>query len=518
MRAMLVDDEPLTLESLENYIQWRELGIDDLETASNGLEGLELARVFKPQIIISDVRMPRMNGIELATKVREFDPEVKIIFLSGYSDKEYLKSAIHLKAVRYVEKPVKLNELTDAIQESISQYVSEQSVRNLTRFYTEQKWLTRLIKEEKTVDELQVEEGPLPRFRFLSGPVLPLAIRLTAKLDRVETRQVESTNRVIQWLSDRYGEHSVTGYGEAYTLLLLIEHTGLQADVLTEQAEHLLEELYETFGTDFEFTIALGPVTDKGIEIGLSCRQAIEISKQQFYKGYGKVLTGTNEGVALEHSPFHEISIVRDFRTVLRTEQEKEALNILNGATIELRRVMDNDTKRVTNLYFLLLIALHEFAVDKGLSATDTNQEERFLWQEIGTLSTLDALYEYVAGNVEAVFSQLKEKSAVGTRVSAIMDYIQTHYMDKSLTTQQIADNTYLTQTYLCALFKKETGKTVNEYVTELRITKAKELLQNRRLKLYEVALAIGITDSNYFSSLFKKSTGLTPSQYRERM
>lgn len=518
MRAMLVDDEPLTLESLEQYINWNDLGIKSIETASNGVEGLELARAYKPQIIISDVRMPKMNGIELATKVREFDPEVKIIFLSGYSDKEYLKSAIHLKAVRYVEKPVKLNELTDAIQESISQYQSEQLLRNLTRSYTEQKWLTRLIKEGITAKELQNEEGPVPRLLFLERSVLPFAIRLTPRMDSLEAREAESTDRIVLWLSSRFGEHAVTGYGEAYTLLLLIEAISPLHDVQVELAEQMLRALYDAFGEDFELTIGVGPVTHKGIGIGQACKRAIDISKLQFYKGSGKVLTGAFEGETREQATFQEDSLVREFRTALRNEQEHEILEILSRVTNEIRKCMDEDTRKVTNLYFLLLLTLNEFAAGKGLSVAEPTQEERFLWQEIGKLPTLEALHDYVAGNVEAVFSQIKEKSAVGARVSAIFEYIQAHYADKGLTTRQIADHTYLTHTYLCALFKKETGKTVNEYVTEIRMAKAKELLQNRRLKLYEVALAIGITDSNYFSSLFKKSTGMTPSQYRERM
>ncbi|UQZ33414.1 hypothetical protein C2I18_07495 [Paenibacillus sp. PK3_47] len=518
MRAMLVDDEPLTLESLKQYIEWSTLGVDRLETASNGAEGLKLAITFKPQIIISDVRMPRMNGIEFATKVREFDPEVKIIFLSGYSDKEYLKSAIHLKAVRYVEKPVKLTEITSALQESIRQYRSEQYTRNFTRSFIEQKWLTRFIKEEKTYAELQAEEGPVPRLDFLAGMVLPLAIRLTSKLDGVETRQEESTERIVQWLSQYFGEYSLTGYVEAYTLLVLTGASSLQPDVQIEQAERLLEELYEVFGVDFEFAVGIGPVTETGMGIGRACRLATEISRQQFFKGYGKVLIGTKEGDSRGITQEREDTFIREFRSALRAEHQADVHNLLAQITDELRSLMDTDTKRITNIYFRCLITLHEFTVDKGLSVIETTQEERFLWQEISRLYTLESLHDYVAGNVGAVFSQLIEKSAVSARVSVILDFIQAHYMDKGLTIRQIADNTYLTQTYLCALFKKEIGKTVNEYVTEIRMAKAKELLQNRRLKLYEVAMAIGITDSNYFSSLFKKSTGLTPSQYRERM
>jgi len=156
--------------------------------------------------------------------------------------------------------------------------------------------------------------------------------------------------------------------------------------------------------------------------------------------------------------------------------------------------------------------------LEKGLTGTDTQQEEKFIWQEVGEISTLESLRDYVTANVQAVFSQFKEHTAVNARIGIVMQYIKEHYSDKDLTTRSIADNTYLSQNYMCALFKKETGKTVNEYITEVRLERAKELLKDRHVKLYEIALAIGITDPNYFSSMFKKSTGLTPSQYRERM
>lgn len=119
MKLLLVDDEAHVREGICARISWEKLGITELKTAKNGCVGLELSREFKPDIVLTDVRMPRMDGIEMAFAIREELPDCCIIFMSGYSDKEYLKSAITLKAISYVEKPMDLDELFDAIAKAV---------------------------------------------------------------------------------------------------------------------------------------------------------------------------------------------------------------------------------------------------------------------------------------------------------------------------------------------------------------------------------------------------------------
>lgn len=119
MRLMIVDDEERTRELLKNYMPWEEIGISELATAKNGQAALELALTWKPGIVLCDIKMPKMDGIEFSKAYRAIDPRCKIIFLSGFSDKEYLKSAIHVKALTYIEKPVNLEEVRQAVQDAL---------------------------------------------------------------------------------------------------------------------------------------------------------------------------------------------------------------------------------------------------------------------------------------------------------------------------------------------------------------------------------------------------------------
>lgn len=128
MKLLIADDEPLTREGLISSIDWETLGINQIFQADDGMRALHIARTQKPDIILSDIRMPRLNGIEMIEQLKNVLPDVCIIFMSGYSDKEYLKAAIKLKAVSYVEKPLNPDEIKEAILEASRQ--REQLIRS----------------------------------------------------------------------------------------------------------------------------------------------------------------------------------------------------------------------------------------------------------------------------------------------------------------------------------------------------------------------------------------------------
>lgn len=119
IKLLVLDDEYITRKGIINNINWSDLGVVLIEEARDGLEGLDMASRLKPDIIISDIRMPRMNGIEFCKQIREQIPECRIIFISGYSDIEYLKAAIHLNAISYIEKPISIEELQSVIKKAV---------------------------------------------------------------------------------------------------------------------------------------------------------------------------------------------------------------------------------------------------------------------------------------------------------------------------------------------------------------------------------------------------------------
>ena len=123
MRLLIVDDEKITRNVLLNYIPWSEIGITKIEAAGDGREALEIAKSFKPHIVLSDIRMPKMNGLEFARNLKSEQENCRFIFLSAYSDREYLKEAIQLRAVSYVEKPIKPEEVKEAVKSAVNDII-----------------------------------------------------------------------------------------------------------------------------------------------------------------------------------------------------------------------------------------------------------------------------------------------------------------------------------------------------------------------------------------------------------
>ena len=142
LRLLIVDDEKTTREALAEHIPWCELGIDIVRTARNGLEALEMIKQSKPDIILTDVRMPKMDGVELVKALRPLAQACKVIFLSGFADKEYLKSAIQYQALSYIEKPINIGEVVEVITKAV----------NLCREETKkQNALDKLLREKRTI-------------------------------------------------------------------------------------------------------------------------------------------------------------------------------------------------------------------------------------------------------------------------------------------------------------------------------------------------------------------------------
>jgi two-component system, response regulator YesN len=128
LKALVIDDEDMTRNILLNFLPWLEMGVESVCEANNGVNALELVSTFVPDIVLCDVRMPKMDGIEFSTHLYELLPDCKIIFLSAYTDKEYLKSAIKLKAVSYIEKPIDLDEITEILKQAIAECLERKSI------------------------------------------------------------------------------------------------------------------------------------------------------------------------------------------------------------------------------------------------------------------------------------------------------------------------------------------------------------------------------------------------------
>jgi two-component system response regulator YesN len=527
LKVIIADDEITTRESLKEYVRWGAYGIDNVRTAKDGLDALKLAEQACPDILITDVRMPKMDGIVLATKIRELYPECRIVFISGYSDKEYLKSAIHLKAVSYIEKPIDLEEVESVVCQAVEAWREDERRRadaeqlkssvTQSRPYVRQEIVLDLIKGNTDENALTRELDDSFLSTTQSGSFAAGSVKLNWKPDVDVRLQSDVRHRILELFCDSelFDQSAIlAGITPEDNVALIFSNPVAKNLNSSDLPRTILERLNDLSKGHFSASLGIGPTVNGIDDIAQSYSLALSAQNMQFYSGSNRIYHYNT----CDKSRFMpKKNLFSDFQGLLRKENMEGAMELVRRLTQNVRRTADQQIDHIKNIYFNLLLLIFEAARDRNLIDSVDEAEKTYIWQEINNIQSLEECSEYITSNLSAVFSKFDNSDSVSRKIYEISKYIKENYSNKDFSIQMIADHVHFSQTYLCSFYKKSTGRTLNECITEVRIEKAKELLQDSSIKLYEVALSIGFSDPNYFSTLFKKIVGCSPSEYREK-
>ncbi|OKP80494.1 AraC family transcriptional regulator [Paenibacillus helianthi] len=529
MKLLIIDDEERTREMLYRHITWGELGIHEVETARNGQVALELCRSFRPDIVLCDIRMPKMDGIEFAKRLRESDLSCKLMFMSGFSDKEYLMSAIRLNALDYIEKPINLDKVREAVRKAVESRKHEERKRLEERQlqdaydeglpYLRQEMVRKLIT---VPGSLHVQKALESRETFLiplEGPYTVIAATLYWQpLQYPEDPKPvqEALLRGLNMNSLLSSLHGICGFDSRQSLIFILPEAFGSS---YREQRNVLEELYaEVAGIiagNIRLRMGVGNSIKERMQIPHSYRTALDACSMHYYSEDSRLIfadaLGSNRELAIDWD------MVRSLRRLLKQEELEAARSLIVNWTKQARAAGDLDIVRLKDSYFQFLLVILDVAVQLGFTDTDEDTERRYIWKEIDRVPNLASMEEYILSFLD-LFLLPQEPEGNSAKMREILQYIHKRFDEKGFTIPDIADHVSLNETYLCSLFKKQRGSTIKEYISSLRVEKAKELLLDKELKLYEVADRTGFTDANYFTTFFKKYAGCTPSEYRERM
>ncbi|MCD8327368.1 MAG: response regulator [Lachnospiraceae bacterium] len=513
MKLLLVDDEIITRKGLINSIDWKALQIHQILEADDGIQALSIARTHSPEIVLTDIRMPRMDGIIFAERLREFLPNTSIIFMSGYSDKDYLRAAIRLKAVSYVEKPINNLEITSAVQEAVRHHellersAYSQHIQHQENSAQVALALTRPLPADSgtLMDMIRSLDLPLDSHTcFLSLLVKtfppfsgPGDTALTAILDKLHTLTRTKPFHFIHALK----------YDSTLILTLYADAPPSSSSVM-DFIQYLKQLLEETCS----FFLAVGPCV-RGIERAYeSYNQAAVLLQFGFFCDYNTILTEQKP------SPASTVFPEEDYHRFCEYISRKESVPARQCADSLFRKLMNSRSflpSMVKDVYFNLFNSLEEAYHIQLISSQENTAP---IWDRIQSCNTLPELHNMLSEeltSLDAVFAASRQES---DSVSLMKDYIHKNYPNPSLSVKDISDHAHLSVAYACTVFKTETGKTMNQYLTEYRMDKARQLLNDPRIKIVEISSRIGYMDGNYFGKSFKKITGLSPSEYREKI
>mgnify|MGYP005761175731 CR=1 FL=1 len=514
MKLLIVDDEELTRTGVISSVDWKALGIDEVLQADDGVHGLETARLHRPEIILCDVRMPRMNGITMLERLEKILPDSVPIFMSGYSDKEYLKAAIRLKAVNYIEKPLNPAEIQEAVREARDLYM--------------QKLHSHRGENLKSM-ELSSQLALLltvPYGASNSGSIEALAseLKLTVNASTCFTAYIVKMDTSVQAETPSFAEfhenfreflrqyHMSCVYTEKRMQYLVYFLFG-QAEPTAHAVQAAGAYLRGRFEPFVRFSLAAGDTVYGVSRAYQSYASAVILLQSSFFFPVNTMITG---GAAEENASPGELPLPAPetaFSESLSSGNEEEAFRIL--AELEAtfsgnRRFLQNP---VRDLYYRLFLCLEESRRQQaaGLKSTESIAEM------IGGCFTFSELHETLTEKTRAFFKDAADHGQENPTIFLIKKYISQNYMKENLSVKDISAHVFLSTSYVCTFFKNETGSTLNQYITEYRMEKAKQLLMDSRYKISDISSRVGYSDGNYFGKSFKKHTGLSPSEYREK-
>ncbi len=511
LSVLIVDDEVITRKGLKSHIDWKKLNIDKIYDSGNAEEALEIVREYKPDLILSDVNMAGMNGIEMCRKIREAHCDCQIVFLSGYSDKEYLKGAIALEAVDYVEKPIDIEEVEEALERAAKKQIeNKRKIEKMRRLVAENYSLMarrvidkitmpRVKKSELEEDlaKLKLNWTQMKEFTVIMFKILPQNNQSAEKLVKAIRQEFRKVSHIDTVKDSNY-------------LLFVCAFPDSGTKEFAEQLRKQMEKWDEK-----RLYCAVGePVL--AMEQIYETYQSVVVKMQQmrFWNQEGFIF---KEQFVEKTLQFDE-AIFKEFTKGLKQYKEEivnSAVQKLYAFMVDQKGIMVSSAKGIYFRFIESLFQKAEFSV--GNEMVSDAEIVGLIWEKLHGIDTLEKCQAYLREETEDYFKNVEELAESNQTIIMIISYIQANYQDADLCLENIAENVYLSQNYLSSLFKKKMGKTISQYIVDVRIENAKILLRNRGLKLYDVALQVGYKDANYFTKIFKKAIGITPSEYREK-
>lgn len=524
IKLFVVDDEQIICDGIAS-IPWENYQIQCVGKAFNGETALEQISILKPDIVISDIRMPRADGIWLAEKIHNLMPHTKVIFLTGYHEFEYAQKAIRFHVCEYLLKPIKPDKLISTVTNVRDMVLKEQEKQiKLQTFQTQMRESKFFLKNWFFTETIKTvnEEALFKKLDFWGidlkkGWFRTIMIQFTESAEDSETQfNFYKMFCDMERLFPDTEMHCSFFEGTTFTYIWNLDEPELRIRKrglfrLCDSIKDFLD--YNYMGT---YIVGVGSETDSLRFLDQSRIKAEEACKYRFYVGDNQVVYIEDLEPA-QRADRYSRSDVEEYVTALKVGSEEKLELVIDRMFAEMQNRLEsiNIVKRVClELIVYTSNIIYELGMQPEVLFNNTD-----LWSVINRCSTIKEVHDLILNINKVVISNCQstrthESKKITTKVKEL---IAAQYAQK-ITLESAAEQVFLSPNYLSMLFSMETGTTFKDYLINFRLNKAKELLKDPSLKIYQVAQQVGYGDWRYFSEVFKRATGESPAQYRMRL
>lgn len=537
IKVFLVEDEMVIRRGIKNSIDWEKEGYIFCGEASDGELAYPMIIKEKPDILITDIRMPFMDGLELCKLVKKELPNIKILILSGYDEFDYAKEAIRLGVTEYLLKPISSGKLLEALNWVSESIRREKEDKDLVRKYMEemrentehekQKFFEQMIAGNLSMADA-LETGKKYEMNLSAGMYNLLLFRFTlGEENRKSGELLGEAEYAIEKLTERleYVFEFQRGV-EGWAFLLMADNEEQMSERVKELSKDL-EEIMKNYSTIAYFG-GIGQPVARLRELEESFREAERALAARFTMELNRIISVEDIRMAQNVDTLDDIEIT-SFGEIEKTRTMLEKF-LNNGAEDEIDEFVDvyinelpeENLKSVLMRQYIIMdayIVMMSFCEKiEGIEGEMQAQSEE-LKNSMKTIQTLEEIKNYIRMLLKKIIGVRDTIS--GRRYSDIIEIakekIRKTYMSDEISLNTIAAEVGMSPSYFSSIFSKEMGKTFVEYLTEIRMDRAKELLMCSSMKTSEIGYEVGYKDPHYFSYIFKKTQNCTPKEFRAR-
>lgn len=524
MRLILVDDEKGIVDGLKKMISRYIPECEVVGTAHNGADGIKLVQKIKPDIVITDIRMPQTDGLDMIHMVQEAGVHTKFILLSGYADFEYARRGMQLGVQFYINKPVEEEELRDclysvmkAIQEERVKRREVDDLRQEVHSLMQENALRDLLdigsENEEVIEEL-LQIARIPSAGTWFGCML---LEFYGSADTLKDSVIQQVLLQIDQILGKYRGVYRFRYSSTQIAVIVSQSRSIGYADLVSSVHRLKEQVYQHY--ELSMTVGIGTVQKGAAGISLSFEQARHALSYKVIKGANAViafpeldhLTGRSEPVPEE--------MITKLEAALENLDEKEGISLIRDIfrTMEARAGISPADLQLQCLN-ILLSSVRKMSFQQ-LQQNDFLGRHILSLEEMSRFRTLESLKEWMAEVIRKIIVFKQEHNIPKKKdiIAEVKEYVAEHYSEP-ITLADLSARFFISPYYLSQYFKQKTGDTYVNFLTQIRINKAKELLERTDLKVYEICQMVGYSDTQHFARMFEKLMGYKPRDYRKQL
>ena len=532
-KIIIADDEIHILRLVKRFIKSEFLTV--IAEAQNGIDAYQLTIDLKPDILITDIRMPGYDGIEMIKKLKTQMPDLNIIIISGYRDFEYAQEALRYGVMEYLLKPIRESDLNNAINKAIEKIKEEQMIEADVNTIKETLSETSKALESRSV--LNFFFGKNEPFsnsshdkyfpQLLSDENGEYFVGIL-KTDNINSTQPLETNilEILTYIADdiveifsKNGGQCISFSNDINRIYIVCKNSQLKQNIFFDKK--ILSDLHALLRTEsykygfLRFTFGIGSVVQGTSELKKSLKQAEEFLLFRVSNPNEYIFSHNNYSLSEKKEHPLIVKLQQDIKKSIETRDTLKVSAVFDILSAELK----SNNIEAYELYQAAPQIINETKNIILQSEPLSNYEEsatNILYILDNTFNieiVLDAIKDFATNGITLLITTQEQRVSKPVRLA--QEYIKQHF-DRQVTLEEVAQQVYMNPNYLSSLFKQKANIGFSEYVTKVKVEKAKELLQSSFLNINEIANAVGYTDVKRFSKMFIKYVGIRPSEYRK--